>query len=96
MSDKKQAFLVANCLRLAGKEFSRHTCDDIPNEWLSGWTCSDVMELGIQLNDWNRSSDDYDPFDPLARIGRGMIMEFLASKIEAKAIGMAEDDRSST
>lgn len=93
MNDKKQAFLVANCLKLAGDEFSNHTCDDLPNEWFDDWDKEDIVELDKQYHNWNRSPEEHDPTCPLACLGIGFVMNFLASKIEAKALGMTEDDR---
>lgn len=81
--DKKKLLLAAKLLELASEEFSNHGCNDLPDEFLFGWTHEELIQLDKDYHTKNGDPDEHDP-NNLLFFDDGL-MWYLAQELKKEA-----------
>ena len=58
--NKKEMMLLSLFLKECKEEFSNHGCNDVPDEFYSGWSDEEIKEFNHKLNLYNGISDKND------------------------------------
>lgn len=81
MKDREKE-LAAKFLELAAGEFSNHGCNDVDDDFFSGWTKDERQEFCKEWREWNGDPEEYDP--EFLSLPDYAIMDFLAYKIRGE------------
>lgn len=83
--EKRLYELTSYFLKIAGDEFSNHSCNDIDNEIWKDWTIEEKLKFLTEFHEWNGTTEEYeeDPEDTF--ITDWQIFDFLSNKFSELA-----------
>jgi hypothetical protein len=76
---KNELKLASRLLKMAAKEFSKHGCNDIPEEFWKTWILEERKDFIRSYYECNGELDDYN--ENHLHLGDFVLMDFLADKL---------------